>query len=124
MPFQNFCDLRFSRKSRYCEIVFVELLHVSYIGWEVKIDMSGQSNDCLRVCSVKMKNFLPGRKRGTFLRMYGLRDCSVDGFENFFMGFGVSINLTVVDIFRPISTRSRWSTWVNTWSMYHCMYLG
>ena len=27
------------------------------MGWEVKIDMSGQSNDCLRVCNVKMKFF-------------------------------------------------------------------
>ena len=25
------------------------------MGWEVKIDMSGQSKDCLWVCNVKMK---------------------------------------------------------------------
>ena len=29
------------------------------------------------------------------------------------MGFGVPISLTVVDIFRPISTRSRWATWMH-----------
>ena len=67
--FEKFCDLRFSRKLRYCEIVFAEPLHVLCMGWEVKIDMSGQSNDCLEVCNVKMKKFLLGQKRGTFLRM-------------------------------------------------------
>ena len=25
------------------------------MGWEVKNDMSGQSNDCLRVCNIKIK---------------------------------------------------------------------
>ena len=69
MPCEKFCNLWLSGKSRYSEIVFVELLHVSCMGSEVKIDMSGQSSDCLRVCNVKMKKFLPGRKRGTFLRM-------------------------------------------------------
>ena len=29
------------------------------------------------------------------------------------MGFGVPISLTVVDIFQPISTRSRWGTWMH-----------
>ena len=33
------------------------------MGWEVKIDMSGQSKDCLWVCNVKMKKFLPGKKQ-------------------------------------------------------------
>ena len=65
MPFKKFCDLWFSCKSRSSEIVFVEVLHVSCMGWEVKIDMSGQSNDCLRVCNVKMKKFLMGQKQGT-----------------------------------------------------------
>ena len=68
-PFKKFCDLQFSRKSRSSEIVFAEVLHVSCMGWEVKIDMSGKSNDCLRVCNVKMKKFLTGQKRGTCLRM-------------------------------------------------------
>ena len=69
MPFEKFCDLQFSRKSRYSEIVFAEALHVSCMGWEVKIDMSGQSNDYLRVCNVKMKKLLTGQKRGTCPRM-------------------------------------------------------
>ena len=68
-PFENFCDLRFSRKSRWSEIVFAKVLHILCMGWEVKIDMSGQSNDCLRVCNVKMKKFLMGQKRGTCPRM-------------------------------------------------------
>ena len=25
------------------------------MGWEVEIDMSGPSNDCVKVCNVKMK---------------------------------------------------------------------
>ena len=37
-------------------------LHISCMGWDVKIDMSGQSNGCLRVCNVKMKKFLLGQK--------------------------------------------------------------
>ena len=68
------------------------------MGWEVKIDMSGQSNDCLRVCNVKMKIFLMRQKRGTFPRMHGLQDCSIDRFE-FFMEFEVAISLTITDIF-------------------------
>ena len=96
---------------------------MSCMGLEVKIDMSGQSKDCLWVCNVKMKNFLSGQKQGTFLWIFGFRGHSVERFENFFMGFGVPISLSVMDIFQPISTRSRWGTWVHTWSMYHSMYL-
>ena len=86
--------------------------------------MSGQSKDCLWVCNVKMKKFLPGRKRGTFQRIFGFWGRSVEQFENFFMGFGVSISLTVADISWPIFTRSRCGTWMHTWSMYHYMDLG
>ena len=78
MPFEKFCDLRFTRKSRSSDFCFGGLLHISCMGWEVKIDMSGQSNGCLRVCDVKMKKFLPGQKQGTSLRMYGLRGCIID----------------------------------------------
>ena len=35
------------------------------------MDMSGQSNDFLWVCNVKMKNFLLGQKQGTFPRIFG-----------------------------------------------------
>ena len=80
------------------------------MGWEVKIDMSGQSKDCLWVCNVKMKNFLPGQKQGTFLWIFRFQGRSVEGFENFFMGFRVPMSLTVVDISWPILTRSRWGT--------------
>ena len=61
--------------------------------------MSGQFKDCLWVCNVKMEKFLSGRKRGTFLWNFGFWGCSVEGFENFFMGFGVPMSLTVADIF-------------------------
>ena len=79
------------------------------MGWEVKIDMSGQSKDCLWVCNVKMKKFLPGQKRGTFPWIFGFQGRSIEQFENFFMGFRVPISLSVVDIFQSISTRSRWA---------------
>ena len=79
------------------------------MAWEVKIDMSGQSKDCLWVCNVKMKKFLPGQKRITFLWIFGFRGRSVERFEKIFMGFRVPISLSIVDIFRPISTRSRWA---------------
>ena len=54
------------------------------MGWEVKIDMGGQSNDYLWVCNVKMKTFLPGQKRGTFLSIFGFRGHSVKRFELIF----------------------------------------
>ena len=47
-------------------------LLVSWLGQEVKNDMSDHSNDCLRVWNVKMKNKLLGQKRGTFPRIYRL----------------------------------------------------
>ena len=79
--------------------------------------MSGESEDCLWVCNVKMKKFLLGQKRDTFLWIFGFQGHSIEGFENFFMGFRVPMSLSVVDIFRPISTRSRWGTWVHSWAM-------
>ena len=77
------------------------------MGWEVKIDMSGQSEDCLWVCNVKMKQNLLGRKRDTFSMIFGFQGRSVERFENFLMGFGIPMSLTVADISWPISTRSR-----------------
>ena len=53
-------------------------------GLEVKIDMSGQSNGCLRVCNVKMKKFLPGQKWGTFLRIYRLQPVASSDLNYFF----------------------------------------
>ena len=124
VPCENFCDLRFSRKSKMSDFLLGGALHISCMGWEVKIDMSCQSNGCLRVCNVKMKKILLGQKWGTSLRMCGLQGHSVNQFEFFFTGFVVPISLTVVDILWLMSTRTRWGTWVHTWSMYHCMYLG
>ena len=46
-------------------------LHISCMGWEVKIDMSGQSNDCLRACNVKVKKILPGQKWAHFQKFTG-----------------------------------------------------
>ena len=54
------------------------------MGWEVKIDSSGQSNDCLWVCNVKMKKILLGQKLGTFLRIFGFWGSSVKPFELIF----------------------------------------
>ena len=45
MPFEKFCDLWFSHKSRLSDFCFGRPLHVLCMGWEVKIDMSGQSNE-------------------------------------------------------------------------------
>ena len=66
-PFENFCDLWFSRKQRKFEIFFDGLLHISCMGWEVKNDMSGQSKDALRVCDVKIRKSLMGQN-GACLR--------------------------------------------------------
>ena len=41
------------------------------MGWEVKIDMSGQSNDCLWVCNVKMKKFYQGGNGAHFGEFLG-----------------------------------------------------
>ena len=39
------------------------------LGWEVDAHMTGQSNDGLRVCNVKMKKILLGQKQGTCMCM-------------------------------------------------------
>ena len=41
------------------------------MGWEVKIDMSGQSKDCLWVCNVKMKKFYQGGNGAHFRGFLG-----------------------------------------------------
>ena len=53
------------------------------LGWEVGAYMSGQSNDGLRVCNVKMKKFVPGQKWGTCTCMYGLWGPSINRFKFF-----------------------------------------
>ena len=52
---------------KFCEMFFDGLLHVLCLGCEVENDMSGQSNNCLRLCNVKMKKKLLGQKHSTFL---------------------------------------------------------
>ena len=113
--FEKFCDLLFSCKLRSSEIVFAELLHVSCMGWEVKIDMSGQSNDCLRVCNVKMKKILLGRKRGTFPRIFGFQGCSVKWFE---LIFSKKVEIRYKRIPRP---QNEWF-WVIWWSLQLSMF--
>ena len=54
------------------------------MGWEVTINMSGQSNDCLKVCNVKMKIFLPGWKWGIFLRIRRLQPVALSNLNFFF----------------------------------------
>ena len=76
--------------------------------------MSGQCEDCLWVCNVKMKKILLGQKRGTFPWIFWFQGRSVKRFENYLMGFRVPMSLSVVDIFWPISTRSRWGTGVHS----------
>ena len=48
-------------------------LLVLWLGREVKNDMSDQYNDSLGVCNVKIRKFLMGVKRGSFLRCFELR---------------------------------------------------
>ena len=64
-PFENFCDLRFCHKRRKFENFFDGPLHVSWLGREVKNDVSGQSKYALGVCNVKIRKSLPGLKQGT-----------------------------------------------------------
>ena len=49
-------------------------LGVSCLGWEIKNDMSGQPNDCVRVCNVKRRKMSPGHK---FPTMDRLMVCSI-----------------------------------------------
>ena len=117
-PFEKFCDLRFSRKSRSSEIVFAELLHISYMGWEVKIDMSGQSNDCLRVCNVKMKKFLLGRKQGTFPRIFGFQGCSIKWFE---LIFSKMLKLDIKESLDPKMSDFEWFGEAFNFSMFNML---
>ena len=70
MPFENFCNLQFSCKLRNCEF-FCGPLYILCMGWEVKIDMSGQSNDFLRVCNVKIKKNDQGKNGAHFQEFTG-----------------------------------------------------
>ena len=65
-------------------IFFDGPLHILWLGWEVKNDMSGQSKDALRVCNVKIRKSLPGSKQGTSLWLFQLAAPSVEWLELFF----------------------------------------
>ena len=54
-------------------IFFDGPLLVSWLGQEVKNDMSDQYTVSLGVCNVKIRKFLTGAKRGSFSRCFGLR---------------------------------------------------
>ena len=58
------------------------------MGWEVKIDMSGQSKDCLWVCNVKMEKFLPGQKRAHFRGFLGFGAVALRDLKIFLWDFG------------------------------------
>ena len=53
------------------------------MGWEVEIDMSGQSNDCLRVCNVKMKKKITRAEMGHISENVGLQGIASNNL-NFF----------------------------------------
>ena len=45
------------------------------LGCEVKNDMSGQSNNCLRVCNVKMKKNYQGGNAPHFCELFSMGRC-------------------------------------------------
>ena len=48
-------------------------LLISWLGQEVKNDMSDQYNVSLGMCNVKIRKSITGTKRGSFSRCFGLR---------------------------------------------------
>ena len=94
--FKSFCNLWISGKLR---IFFRVVLHVLCMGWEVKIDMGGQSNDCLRVCNIKIKikNY-EGRNRAHFQECLGYRAVASSDL-NFLMELQVSMRLALANTF-------------------------
>ena len=54
------------------------------MGWEVKIDMSGLSNDCLWVCNVKMKKNFTGAETGHISENFQVWGCGIKRFELIF----------------------------------------
>ena len=70
------------------------------MGWEVKIDMSGQFNDCLWVCNAKMKKIFTGAEMGHISKGFWVSGGhSIKQFESFLTGLQLPIGLTVVDTF-------------------------
>ena len=69
--------------------------------------MSDQYNVSLGVCNVKIRKFLTGAKRGSFLRCFGLGALVSRDSNFFFMASMQMLNLAVVNTFWPITSRSR-----------------
>ena len=101
-------------------IIFDGLLHVSSLGWEVRNDMKGQYNDSLGVCNVKIRKCVLGWKWGMSLKKYPV---VLNDFI-FFVALQVTMYLAVWKRFWQISSRSRFGTWVYTWSIHHSLDLG
>ena len=62
-------------------------MYISCMGWEVKIDMSGQLNVCLRICNVKMKKKITGTETGHISENLQVMACRVKQFELIFQKF-------------------------------------
>ena len=88
------------------------------MGWEVKIDMSGQSNDYLWVCNVKMEKILPGQKQGTFPRIFGFWGCSVEWFE---LIFSKMLKLDKKESLDPKMSDFEWFGEVFNFSMFNML---
>ena len=58
------------------------------MGWEVKIDMSGQSKDCYGYVMSKWKNFYRGRNGAHFRGFLGFRAMASRDLKIFSWDFG------------------------------------
>ena len=72
----------------------------------------------------KWENFYRGGNGAHFHGFLGFGAVALSDLKIFSWDSGYPSVYLLADIFWPISTRSRWGTWVHTWSMYHSMYLG
>ena len=106
-PFENFCNLWFCRKSRYCEFFSMGCCSSLWLDQEVKNDMSDQYNVSLGVCNVKIIKSLMGVKRGSFSRCFGLWALASRDSNFFSWALMQMLNLAVVNTFWPIPSRSR-----------------
>ena len=94
-------------RSRHREF-FDGPLYVLYLGWEVKNDVSGQSQDVLRVCNVNIRKSLLGQKQSTCSWLFRLVAPSVKWSEFFFMALLLTINPAVAKRFWLIPSTFRW----------------
>ena len=83
-------------------------LYVLYLSWAVKNDVSGQSQDVLRVCNVNIRKSLLGQKQSTCSWLFRLVAPSVKWSEFFFMALLLTINPAVAKRFWLIPSTFRW----------------